>query len=107
MDVECLKSVEQLLLEYPDKEFICGKMVSSIFFGIKSLVYKNFVNNGIILSSKSNPIVLNLIDENNIKLTYKKKWWYFNKEMYISNSISVDYFNYQINKSFLMILIKN
>ena len=67
MDVECLKPIDDLLLQYPEKEFICSEIVPSIWFQMKHFAYKKFTNNGIILSSKTNPIIMKLIDENNIK----------------------------------------
>lgn len=101
MDVECLKPIDNLLLQYPKKEFICSEIVPSIWFQIKHFAYKKFTNNGTIISTKQNPIISKLINEKNIKTSYKQDWWKITKEIYISHSTGIDYFNKHINKSFL------
>ena len=99
MDVECIKSINELLEKNPYKTFICSKMPFNLWFSFKWFQYKKYINNGIFLCSKNNHITKQLINESTIKNSFERKWYHIVKEMYISSSISIDYFNVIINKN--------
>ena len=94
MDVECLRSIEELLKDNPNANFICSEMVPIFWFLHKYYWYDKFLNNGIFLASKNNPILAEMISEDVLKQVSKPKWWNITTELVISNSTGVDFFSY-------------